>query len=906
MRLKIYLTLVMGAILVISVASGIPMSSSEEEIVLVRDADDSERTRTYFERFGEVIDLYNNYALMRVSEDQIPELEKYHQVDALENRNKIFVNRYQFDTNEGYPELNSDLFIEEYEKGTSGIYIVDLIGPVNPEWRYELEKTGVEIINYVPNYAYEVIMTPEQAEEVEELSFVDWVGIYQPQFKLSRGLEPGLLEVTLANGEKRIMSANHMNQIVELANREEVYYISQFVEPVTHAEMDTQITGGGLWFWDPEDEPTEPYRDDGPYGSLANQLGYEGEDIIIGFADTGFSEHVDFQDRIIGGAEYDGEEWNQGMEYVSEDSHGTHVAGIAAANTYEGTGMTVDTWLEEDEDISNPDMGEYYAGQGAAPSAYLYFQQVIDHEGLPNDTYEIPEKAKGEDVFIHSNSWGLSEYEGEYTEESSSYDEAVRDSLRDEDGNRPMIITVSAGNTGLTKDHSGDVTRNYESITPPSTAKNVITVGATETFNEDLKDSCDYFDSNPESIMDLEYELGNPAGSSRGWTEDGRVKPDVVAPGQCVISTQEVDEYGLMSGTSMSAPNGAGQAAVVTEWYEDYFDEKPSPAMVKTFLINTAEPLESVYPRAGGPIPNREMGWGIVNLANLMNEGHSNFFVDDQNTLLETGESKVYTIEPQDTNEPLKISLVWTDNEASPGDSYTLENDLNLEVENPSGQIIRGNAFDKDGDGWSDDGYTYPEADVMDDFDSNDNGWDNRNNVQNVYLHPDEVNEGTYTIRVHGNNIVADSNNDGSNNQDYSLVARNAEDSDKYELSINVLGEGTTDPSPGTYLYSSGEEVSLNAWPTDPNWEFSHWDGDYYSTTSSITIVMDDHKSLTAYFVLEGFDSYSVSSEFSSNDYSNSILRDERYILNSSIYRYYIEHQNIQRENLPRTTLKPN
>jgi len=69
----------------------------------------------------------------------------------------------------------------------------------------------------------------------------------------------------------------------------------------------------------------------------------------------------------------------------------------------------------------------------------------------------------------------------------------------------------------------------------------------------------------------------------------------------------------------------------------------------------------------------------------------------------------------------------------------------------------------------------------------------------------------------------------------------------EHELEIDVIGEGTTDPEPGTHTYEDGEEVNVTATPDD-GWEFIEWTGDHEGTEEEITITMDQDYEITAVF----------------------------------------------------------
>ncbi len=526
--------------------------------------------------------------------------------------------------------------------------------------------------------------------------------------------------------------------------------------------------------------------------NTANANGYDGSTQTVAVADTGLGDgtpsgaHPDIPSSRIT-AIYDWPGVSAGGCYdaindgpVDVDSgHGTHVAGSVLG-----------------------DGGPNGEAKGTAPAAHLIFQAVEDWAdmtgqcglfypdgyyliGLPDDIRELFQQAYDAGARIHSNSWG-SDAQGDYTLDSANLDDFI--------WNHPdMAILTSAGNAGT--DANGDGVVDGDSTGSPATAKNVITVGASENDRQGHYE-CDtnltytshdayqegetcasmggnnflgtygqrYPDDFPAEPLASDVTAGNQgqmaAWSSRGPTDDGRIKPDVVAPGTWILSNYsgmyqegygdpvnpqngayQWDGWGMpfaeahkyMGGTSMSCPLTAGAAAVVRDFYQEAHSHNASTALVKATLINSA--VDMLDENNDGvndndyPIPNDHEGWGRVNLVDATDGSHQ--FVDET-TGLGTNGTATYQFSIETTGAPFKVTLVWSDYPSTEAASKNLVNDLDLVVTSPSGTVYQGNVFSG---GWSQTGGSA----------------DRTNNVENVYVQSAEA--GTWTVEVSGYNV---------------------------------------------------------------------------------------------------------------------------------------------------------
>src|SRR6185503_14552622 len=80
------------------------------------------------------------------------------------------------------------LTIAGYAAGQRGYFIVQFAGPVMEAWKTQAAAAGAELLDYIPDFAFKVRMTPDAADRVAALDSVAWVGLFQPAYKLDPAL----------------------------------------------------------------------------------------------------------------------------------------------------------------------------------------------------------------------------------------------------------------------------------------------------------------------------------------------------------------------------------------------------------------------------------------------------------------------------------------------------------------------------------------------------------------------------------------------------------------------------------------------------------------------------------------------------------------------------------------------
>jgi hypothetical protein len=165
------------------------------------------------------------------------------------------------------------------------------------------------------------------------------------------------------------------------------------------------------------------------------------------------------------------------------------------------------------------------------------------------------------------------------------------------------------------------------------------------------------------------------AGSSRGPTADGRLKPELVAEGLSVLATYPLQAYGTYSGTSMSAPQVSGAVALIYEAYKAAHGVLPPAMLSRALLCNTAYDL-------GLPGPDFTHGFGRMDVYKAIKAlENGQFFIDD----VANEDSVTFTVNVPSGTAVSRFMLSWTDMPATLPYQKILVNDLDIYVIAPGG-----------------------------------------------------------------------------------------------------------------------------------------------------------------------------------------------------------------------------
>lgn len=386
-------------------------------------------------------------------------------------------------------------------------------------------------------------------------------------------------------------------------------------------EFKTTMSTANKWFG------TEKARADfGLNGDRdGNANSYSKNDVTVAVIDTGIdASHRDLDNgKVIGFKDF----VNNRTTAYDDQGHGTHVAGIIA-----GEGEVTP------------------ANKGVAPGSSLVGIKVLDANGsgsMSNVTAGIDWAVQNKDVYgirVLNLSLGTSQSSDGTDSTSVAVNNAV---------NAGLVVAVAAGNSGPAR----------YTIGSPGAADKAITVGAAADLGENGFFLADF--------------------SSRGYTADNRIKPDIVAPGYTITAPQANSTTGYVaySGTSMATPFTAGTIALM-------LDANPSltPSQVANTLYSTAidfGPAGKDIDYGNGRLDGYEAikSAGSYSGTNITVPNH--LFTSD--SLAGKSKADEFSLNVNTTAYPIAITTImpnWTSS------WFSSSPDFDVYVYNPSGTLV--------------------------------------------------------------------------------------------------------------------------------------------------------------------------------------------------------------------------
>lgn len=669
-------------------------------------------------------------------------------------------------------------------------YIVQFVGPIKPQWLKAIKRAGGEYRGPYRDFAVLARLDEAARGRVAELPFVRWIGhlphasriaadvlqgeprrsaserstaSHQANLGGGNASLPGML--VLQFFDKRDLAAAKPEiercgaELVQVDSAAGVALVKVAPTGATRQRTIKKLAAlHGVRLITKRAIPRK-FNDVAPgfmgttraVSTASTGAGLTGDGELIAVADTGLDTGdpatvlSDFRGRVAAVHSWPidpafdiyvtNRRANDGAADV-DSGHGTHVAGSAVGGGSTGPGGAARI-------------------RGLAHRARLLFQAIeqkldfvsdevaeeFDNEpfqlaGIPSNLTRLLKQAYDAGARIHSNSWGGGEF-GDYDAQSRQLDDFIWK-------NKDFCVLVAAGNDGRDLAPSPDGIVDPGSVTPPGTAKNCITVGASESERAEfagvtyVQFDRRLFSKNPTRTDPVANHRDHMAAfSSRGPTKDGRIKPDVVAPGTYILSTRSTrlpaDEQGwapyaansryfFMGGTSMATPLTAGAVGLLREWFRKRRNTpNPSAALLKASLICGAQRMPLAYV-PGNPVFDHHQGFGRVHLDRVVApSGGATFGFLDHAPGLQTGGQATQSVSVA-AGRPLRVVLAYTD---YPG--FGLKNNLNLQLTAPDGTRRVGNAT------------------------GNSLVFDTKNNVEVVELTP--ATAGTWRLQVIGANI---------------------------------------------------------------------------------------------------------------------------------------------------------
>ena len=761
---------------------------------------------------------YGAYSIVEVSDAQLNSLDDatLERAQLRDDLNLVMLKRGQIDTTGLAPIVSNEL--RQPETTTRALHLVQLFGPPTPEALQALTKTGAKVVGYVPNNTYLLWTTRSERQRLHAMrqngdsTVVQWDGPYHPAYKLDSDIKLDSVEQisasiqlvdtpesgnTLAHvksiahrilmeefrtpGTVHIKIKTESYKLKELAKVADVIAIEPWSQMHLMDERANQIVAGALTFSTVNN--IQVARPTGPgYLAFLNSLGFNTDfDFSVDVGDTGLDVGSPDAARIH--PDFLNAAGMSRIAYLHDFTQDSHPADPTILPNHDALGhgtinASIIAGFNNKSGSAFVDPEGFQYGLGVAPFVQIGVSKLFpDGSEAGQFSYsDFMAAAYQSGARLSNNSWGGCDPDvnfcNMYVDDSQVFDSLVRDADIFTPGNQAMTILFAGGN-------EGDL--NVPSVSIPGTAKNVITVGLSESVRGTETDGCGVRVQDADNAQDIVFFSGY------GPVQDGRYKPDLVAPGSHMQGAASQDKlyngsgvcnryfplgqtlYTWSTGTSHSTPVVTGAAALSFQYLKTNFGVEPSPALVKAFILNSTSYITGRF--AGGDLPGDHQGWGLLNISRMFES--TNRILYDQSpsrTFRESGGAAFQTTGViADPSKEFRVMLVWTD---PPGNSVTnapYVNQLNLEVV-VGGVVYNGNHFSGQ--------YSTPGGQL-----------DFTNNVQGIRLPAGTT--GPFAIRVRPTIIAGDGvpGDFTPLDQDFALVVTNARETALPVLAVETTGD---------------------------------------------------------------------------------------------------------------------